>query len=458
MKILLIGLAGAGKSRLAAHLGARLGLAVHALDEHRRALSDGSVAGDYLARAAFLRACAGRASALLEFGGCGAHRHAVHLALEESGARVHTIWIDTPDPVRAQHLARRTGGPPLPRWALPLGAADADLRTVLQRDAEAGLWLNLPGWTFQVLAGDVDVEVQVEAVLAALGGVPAATTQDPATFAPQPADSVLFVTLDSCRYDTARDARTPHLRRVGEPHRAMAPSHFTLASHAAFWVGTTPGLAHSERPGLNPKRGRLFRLANALVPAGPRDLFALEGASLMEGFARRGYRTLGTGAVDWFDTGTPTGRALVSDFQRFHYVRGPGALEEQVAWLAGELDQAAGTPVFCFLNVGETHVPYWHQGAPWFREDNPCRPFAGDANDAAACRRRQRACLEHADAVLGPLLAAFQGATVLVCGDHGDCWGEDGLWEHGVWHEKTMEVPLWVAVRGEILGEGGAPC
>jgi hypothetical protein len=24
----------------------------------------------------------------------------------------------------------------------------------------------------------------------------------------------------------------------------------------------------------------------------------------------------------------------------------------------------------------------------------------------------------------------------------GDCWGEDSLWEHGIHHEKVLEVPL----------------
>ena len=32
-------------------------------------------------------------------------------------------------------------------------------------------------------------------------------------------------------------------------------------------------------------------------------------------------------------------------------------------------------PLLLFLNVGETHVPYWHKGAPWDRDDNPCVPF-----------------------------------------------------------------------------------
>ena len=96
-----------------------------------------------------------------------------------------------------------------------------------------------------------------------------------------------------------------------------------------------------------------------------------------------------------------------------------------------------------FLNVGETHVPYYHEGAPWDRHVNPCQPFdRAGTNDAAECRRRQAACLRFVDAELAPLLAAFSESTVVLCGDHGDCWGEDGLWEHGIGHEKTFEVPL----------------
>ena len=57
------------------------------------------------------------------------------------------------------------------------------------------------------------------------------------------------------------------------------------------------------------------------------------------------------------------------------------------------------------------------------------------------CRRRQRACLEHVDALLLPLLEGFRGATIVLTADHGDCWGEDGLWEHGISHRRTLEVP-----------------
>jgi hypothetical protein len=258
-------------------------------------------------------------------------------------------------------------------------------------------------------------------------------------------ESVLFVTLDSLRFDTAQRATCPALSRLGPPTRAWAPGHFTFASHAAMWVGTTPGVPGLKQPFLDPKWGRLFRLVNEKIRATPRDGFALTGRNIIEGFGNLGYHTVGTGAVDWFDPETPTGHWLCQDFQRFFYPGTAFGLDRQLDWLAEELE-ACGTPSFCFLNAGETHVPYWHEGAPWGREENPCVPY-GASNDRGRCEDRQRACLEFIDSRLAPLLDAFENATVLVTADHGDCWGEDGLWEHGTWHPKTMEVPLWLQVR-----------
>jgi arylsulfatase A-like enzyme len=86
-------------------------------------------------------------------------------------------------------------------------------------------------------------------------------------------------------------------------------------------------------------------------------------------------------------------------------------------------------------------VPYYFEGAPWSPGDNPCVPFSDD-NDAQEARRRQVLALEWVDGQLAALLEAFSESTVILCSDHGDCWGEDGLWEHGISHEKVLEVPL----------------
>jgi hypothetical protein len=72
--------------------------------------------------------------------------------------------------------------------------------------------------------------------------------------------SVLFVVLDSCRFDTFASAKLPNLRSVGPLFRASAPSYFTFGSHAAMFVGFTPGLAELERSYLNPKFGKIFKI------------------------------------------------------------------------------------------------------------------------------------------------------------------------------------------------------
>ncbi len=255
------------------------------------------------------------------------------------------------------------------------------------------------------------------------------------TQAPQ---SVLMITLDSCRHDSFMQAKLPNMRALGEVYKAQAPGNFTYSSHAAMFVGFTPGDPTQKRGLINPKYGKIFKLAGRGHGAKGTEHFVLHGRNIIDGFHRRGYHTLGSGAVGWFDPQTETAQALISDFDEFFYPGDTWSLPRQIDWLAARLQSPR--PVFAFLNIGEPHVPYYFQGAPWANTDNPCVPF-GD-NDAAECRRRQIACLEFVDGQLAPLLEAFAASSTVICGDHGDCWGEEGLWEHGITHPAVLEVPL----------------
>lgn len=265
----------------------------------------------------------------------------------------------------------------------------------------------------------------------------------------QPTDSVLFLTLDSCRFDTFRASSVPNLRSVGPLRRAQSPSHFTYGSHSSFWMGFTPGLANSSQPWINPKAGKLFRMNFGGSVGHGADAFSLNGRNIVEGFRALGYTAIGTGAVSWFDTSTPTGSVLAHPFNQFFYSGDTFSLSAQLRWLEHALDRIpTDHPSFVFLNIGETHVPYWHEGAPWDPWPSPCIPFGGKHCSRRESRRRQRACLEWVDAQLSPLLAAFSSSTIIACSDHGDCWGEDGLWEHGVSHPSTLTVPLLLRVKG----------
>jgi hypothetical protein len=189
------------------------------------------------------------------------------------------------------------------------------------------------------------------------------------------AQSVLLLTLDSCRYDTFAAANVPHLKSLGPVHRAMAPSYFTYGSHAAMFVGFTPGIAEERRPFLNPKYGKIFKITGVGFPGKGHEHFALEGRNIVDGFKRKGFRAIGSGAVGWFDPETETGRILSQDFDTFYYPGNKWSVANQVDWLLEQLRAAARSPVFAFLNVGETHAPYFHAGAPWDRKANPCVPF-----------------------------------------------------------------------------------
>ncbi len=262
----------------------------------------------------------------------------------------------------------------------------------------------------------------------------------PAEFPPQTANSVLLLTLDSCRYDVLESANVPALKSIGRLYKAMAPAHYTLPAHTSIFAGFTPGCAELHEPYVNPKYAKFFKLIGPGVPGKAEDFVILPGRNIVDGFKRLGYQTIGCGGVGWFRPDTLSGRVLTVDFDRFFWGGRTWALPAQLQFIHRNLLESKG-PNFVFLNVGETHVPYYHEGADWDVKHNPCVPF-GENNDAAECRRRQTICLEYVDRLVAPLIRAFSTSTIICCADHGDCWGEDGLWEHSVFHPKVFEVPL----------------
>jgi hypothetical protein len=270
------------------------------------------------------------------------------------------------------------------------------------------------------------------------------------TFPLQSPESVLFITLDSCRFDTFADADLPNIKAIGPLHRAQAPCHFTYGSHMAMFVGFTPGDCTRMEPFVNPKFGKIFRMMGNADHSHGEDYFRLPGRNIIDGFKRIGYRTLGTGAMGWFNTDKETSRYLTCDFDEFFFSARFNGLNKQLDWVAEKMAALeAGKPLFLFMNIGETHVPYHYPDAPWERV-NPCVPFRESGNDAGECRRRQTGCAEYIDGLIGDLLTAFANANTLICADHGDAWGEDGLWGHCISHPKVLEVPLLFRLQPKV--------
>jgi len=252
----------------------------------------------------------------------------------------------------------------------------------------------------------------------------------------------VLLTFDSCRYDVLHAARTPNLDSYAPIARALAPATFTYASHQAFFVGVLPNVI-DDLPYYNRFRKQLIGLQHV----GEKQVAkaALHGVSsswnIVKGLGDEGYQTVGAGAMDWFRQ-----ESLTAAFQRFRFTG--TAADQQIDFLLAEIDPAR--PFFGFINFGETHAPYDFKGNPvrcqvdvrarrmtWPPDPSHAETPSRDAFQS------QLAAAEFLDGCLPRLFEALPSDTIaIVTADHGECFGEDGYWGHGVHHPKVFEVPL----------------
>ncbi len=264
-------------------------------------------------------------------------------------------------------------------------------------------------------------------------------------------EDFLLVTWDSCRFDAYMQARTPRLDEVGKPKKGWAMGTYTLPAHVAMFYGFLPHVFESQAF-YNRHVQQLWRISHRNLRTRPLVTFP-PGASIVSGFRKRGYFTMGIAAMDWF-------RDTAALREGFEYFRVTGIDAEAQNQLFGRsLAANRSRPVFAFVNYGETHSPFRYRG---MKERNPAVESRyslprilnqhGTWKESWTFDREafssQVACAEFLDARTGELLDLFRRrgrpTTVVVCSDHGECFGENGLYGHGFYHEKVMEVPILI--------------
>lgn len=246
--------------------------------------------------------------------------------------------------------------------------------------------------------------------------------------------NIVFITLDTLRYDVAQAlfaaGELPVLGAHLPPggwERRHSPASFTYAAHHAFFAGFLPT---PEQPG---RHARLFASAFHGSQSTSDATCVFEQESIVAGLAARGYRTICIGGVGFFNKLTALGRVLPAMFEESHWQRALGvgshrSTELQVALAVRRLRELGQQRVFLFINVAAIHAP--NRGyLPGCREDNL-------ASHAAALR--------YVDRALAPLLAACAARAptfAIVCSDHGSAYGEDGYHGHRFAHETVWQVP-----------------
>ncbi len=269
----------------------------------------------------------------------------------------------------------------------------------------------------------------------------------------------VFIVFDSLRWDVFEESDARFLKGLGKWKKAYTPGTYTLPAHMSFFIGKLPTTFDGEelydtvairydRKKRTPYRKglQLWRLSN---PESPRSShYMLEGRTIIEGFRQKGFCTIGTGGVNWFNPDLPAGKYLTEHFEWYRFFGKPQydcntSADYQLEWVFDVL-QKIRRPYFLFINFGETHHRFVYRNCSWYDSANPY-------GDSRECRRRQRMCIEYLSTKLEKLLTQLRCYDLVMCSDHGEAMGEGGLWGHGFYHTNVMEVPLLMKRYNEIV-------
>jgi arylsulfatase A-like enzyme len=333
-----------------------------------------------------------------------------------------------------------------------------------------------------------------------LGTTPCRTPPQGAVAAANPArPSVLLIVLDTVRRDHVsaygyERRTTPSIDAFAQRAHlfvnAYATSPYTLSSHASLFTGLLPS-EHGAHPvsHRSTSGSPLQRITGAYYPLGP------EAPTLADRLRTRGYRTAaisGNHAFFGAWSGLARGFECLTTVQRryryyplahaaaqraaralFHahlspFLRADHVTEGAVGWIRSIGEQ----PFLLFLNYFDAHEPY-APPPPYDRLFLTGRPRAGvqdrwhknrhygrlDKDDVEYLVSQYDGEIAYLDSQLGRLLDWLERASlldrtlVLVTSDHGEYFGEHGLYGHGkALYEEALRVPLLVKLPGQRSG------
>lgn len=246
---------------------------------------------------------------------------------------------------------------------------------------------------------------------------------------------ILFITLDTLRYDAATEALqrglTPNIAGLLPDHRWEArhsPASFTYAAHQAFFAGFLPTPA---QPGKHP---RLFAANFPGSETTSSTTYVFNTPDIVTGLASVGYYTICIGGVGFFNKQSALGSVLPNLFIESHWSPELGVTNADST--ANQIDVALNSlqrlppeqRVFLFLNISALHQPnrMYQSGAV---EDS---------------YETHLAALSYVDSQLPTLFNAMgdrHPTFTILCSDHGTAYGEDGYSGHRIGHPVVWTVP-----------------
>jgi arylsulfatase A-like enzyme len=268
---------------------------------------------------------------------------------------------------------------------------------------------------------------------------------------------IVFIVMDSCRYDTMTAARRPNIDRLGAIEKRYSYASWTAPSHYAFTMGMLP---HSSPRDVFASEVYKEEFQQWKTRTGAGELSFkdfLPDISLPKVLSKLGYYTVAKVSMPVLNKYTLISR----DFDEYKLM----PHHNDFASMVEEMDFPDDEPRYYFLNLGETHYPYMLSGAdmPHISGVHGALKAMADPQRASGARTEQAfsaeqlkmlhaqqvRCVEYLDGLIGKLMdKAPENTYFIVTADHGELFGEDGYFGHGpIMHEKCFEIPF---VEGRV--------
>lgn len=266
-------------------------------------------------------------------------------------------------------------------------------------------------------------------------------------------NNLVYIIMDSCRYDTYQAAHTPNLEKLGTVEARYSYASWTSPSHYVLLMGMiphkNPRLVFASEVYKEDFKAWSTRLG---VPNLEFRSFVPE-LSLPRQLQKLGYRTVGRVSMPVMNQYTPFSRYF-DDYKLMDN-------HNDFAGMVREIDFSGPQPFFYFLNLGETHYPYMlpkseapilhglHGVLKHLDSDGDTPQSFFDPEQMARFRLQQVKALEYIDELLLKLFAKCPDETYfIITADHGELFGEEGFFGHGpIFHEKLFEIPF---VEGKL--------
>lgn len=277
------------------------------------------------------------------------------------------------------------------------------------------------------------------------------------------ANNLVYIIMDSCRFDSYERAQTPNMDRLGKAEKRYSFASWTSPSHQTLLMGQVPHHSPKRIFSSEVYKDEFAKWVGRIGVPNLSFKSFVPHLSLPKVLQDHGIRTVGRVSMPVLNP--------LAGFSRFFddYQLMPD--HNDFAGMVRDVALDERTPSFYFLNLGETHYPYMLKDADLPRISGVHGVFKGmddmaerggdalntntrffSADSMRELHNQQVRCVEYVDGLLGELFQKSPRNThFIVTADHGELFGEDDYFGHGpIMHEKCFEVPFVEGLRPDL--------